>query len=580
MMEGEVDSNTADKDDDYQRLRSLLLGKDYEAVIQQEMTQENIDRVAEVLSEAFNRRNLQDNSLAKEMSPVIEDSIDTSIKAHPERITNVIFPIIGPAVRKAVSNALSELMHSLNVMLTETLTLKSLFWRIKAWRLGMPYSQYFLLQLIHYQVEQAFLIHRESGVLIQSAVADGVAHHDPELVSSMLAAITDFASDSFDEQPDSLSVLKFGDLSLLLETGPNAILAFAVRGVIQNDLKEHLSDLLEKIHKQYHSDFLMFNGDITPFEPVAELLQQSLLKKEKKKSVSRPWLAITAITLLLAFACYYIYQQWSLKIAIDKTIQQVNQQDGYQVLSDRYQNKELHLDILKSPLAIPTNELAISIKPMQFKLIFNQKLASLDDPKLYIPYLAQRYEANLSLVEGVAAKKPVDIVLSGVISRDNIDQLENDSLVKDYFTIVLDDELKITEQESIQEQSRKEIETLVKDINSRYFFFEKASALMEETSRQTLNTTIAHIRKILQLQKAADISVKQISISGYADQQGGDVINRSLSAERAQLIQDILNSNGITEELTISWGYGAKDLETVPSVLQRRARIEVLYMPN
>ncbi len=582
MIEGEVDSNTADKDDDYQRLRSLLLGKDYEAVIQQEMTQESIDRVAEVISEAFQRRNLQDDSLAKEMSPVIENSIDTSIKTHPERITNVIFPVIGPAVRKAVSNALSELMHSLNVMLTEALTLKSLFWRIKAWRLGIPYSQYFLLQLIHYQVEQVFLIHRENGVLIQSAIADGVVHNDPELVSSMLTAITDFASDSFDQKPDSLSIVEFGDLSLLIETGPEAILAFAVRGVVQSELKEHLSELLEKIHSQYYSEFLTFNGDTTPFDPVTESLQNALLKKEKKrdKSVSRPWLAIIAVMLLVTVACYFIYQQWSLRVEIDNTIQQVNQQSGYHVLDDEYKNNELRLYILRSPLAITTEALIDTIKPMRFALAFNQKVASLDDPKLYIPYLAQRYHSTFSFVGENQDKKIIDIVLDGSISQDNFDQLKNDDLVKRYFNIILGDELKITVPESVQEQAKGEVERLVKDINSRYFFFETASTLMEETSRQTLNTTIAEIRKVLQLQKRAGISVKQVSVSGYADRQGSDAVNRALSAERAQSIKNILNANGITEDLTISWGYGVKDLDVVPSVLQRRARIEVLYMPN
>ncbi len=290
-----ADNQNSTQPGDYEKLRTLLLGEDYEDIIRQRLTQKNIDRIAEVISEAFRLRNQQDNSLAEEMSPVIEASIDTSIKNHPERITNVIFPIMGPAVRKAVASALSDLMHSLNQLLQQSLTARALIWRFKAWRLGLPYGQYVLLQTIQYRVEQVFLIHRISGVLIQSTSAEGIIHQDPDLVSSMLTAITDFANDSFNQESDSLNVLQFGDLSLLVETGPHAVLAFAVRGILGNEVKQHISELLEKIHVSYAKQLDSFDGDTTTFESCLGWLQKALLQKEKVTPKSRPWLAIIAV---------------------------------------------------------------------------------------------------------------------------------------------------------------------------------------------------------------------------------------------------------------------------------------------
>ena len=48
-----------------------------------------------------------------------------------------------------------------------------------------------------YQVKQDFLIHRESGLVLQH-VEDGSAEtRDPDLVSGMLTAIRDFVQDYF-----------------------------------------------------------------------------------------------------------------------------------------------------------------------------------------------------------------------------------------------------------------------------------------------------------------------------------------------------------------------------------------------
>lgn len=581
MLEEQIEKaardETATQSNDYERLRSLLLGEDYEKIIQQRLTQENIDRFAEVISEAFKLRNQQDSSLATEMSPVIEASIDTSIKNHPERITNVIFPIIGPAVRKAVANAFSDMMHSLNHLLQQSLTAQALIWRFRAWRLGLPYAQYVLLQTIQYQVEQVFLIHRNSGVLIQSTNAEGIKYQDPDLVSSMLTAITDFANDSFNQESDSLNVLQFGDLSLLVETGPHAVLAFAVRGTLNNEVKQHISELLERIHVSYAQQLNAFDGDTTPFEPCIDWLQKALLKKEKTTPKSRPWLAIVTVVLISSVASFFIYQNWQLKNSISRIVEQVNNQVGFQVLRQTYHDNELHLLLLRSPLAISIEDLTDSFKTRDFTLVFKEKLTALDSPELFIPYLAHKYQSTLSINSQDLTN---DLVVSGTIRAENLTALKQDTLVKNYFNLVLSKTLILTTDLLPQQKNRLEIKSLVNKINNQYFYFNISSTQLQNDSRESLNATIEQIKRVIHLEKLANVSIKQIGISGYADSRGNKRPNQDLSANRAKFIKNILTANGITDKLIISWGYGNKDLPSVPSNHQRRARIEVLYIPN
>ncbi len=458
------------------KLRSLLLGDDYENVIKERLSKENIDRVAEVLSEAFQQRNKQDDSLAQQMSPVIESAIDTSIKAHPERITNVIFPIIGPAVRKAVSSALSDLMQSLNHLLQQSLTARALVWRFKAWRLGIPYGQYALLQSIQFQVEQVFLIHRETGLLLQSACIQGIEYQDPDLVSSMLTAISDFANDSFNQENNSLNVIKFGDLSLLIETGPHAIVAFAVRGTIPSSINIQISELLEKIHLQFNSELIKFNGDSDPFLPCHDWLIDSLVRKEKEQQPSKPWLAIILVLAITTTASYYLYNDWQDKQTQQSVVQNINQQSGFQVIEHNLQDKRLSITVLRSPLAISTNQLIESFATNNIQVVITEKIAMLDDPELFISYLSQKYQASLTVNR---LQGEYELLVSDKISVDNFKAMTDDILVMNYFKVTKHPSLVLTSPPSARQLARQEFIQLTSSINNQFYYFESAKSQLE-----------------------------------------------------------------------------------------------------
>ena len=66
-------------------------------------------------------------------------------------------------IRKAVASALEGLSQSLNQAASYSLNPA---FRFKAWRSGMPFAEYVILQTLVYRVEQLFLIHRETSLVL------------------------------------------------------------------------------------------------------------------------------------------------------------------------------------------------------------------------------------------------------------------------------------------------------------------------------------------------------------------------------------------------------------------------------
>jgi hypothetical protein len=280
---------------DFLKLRQLLLGDDYsEAIARYISKEENVERVVEDLPKALKESSQED--LSETLAPVVDQAIGKSIEQNPSRITNIIYPIMGPAVRKAVSAALADMVQSLNTLLEQSLTLGSVRWRIQAWRAGMPYAKYVLLQTIQYRVEQVLLVHKDSGLLLNSVMAPEVEAQDPELVSSMLTAISDFVSDSFSGGKETLERIRFGDLELHLYVGPKAILAVAVRGSAPDELFEKAHETIEQIHSTFGKALNNFEGDREEFEDTDRILSECLLsQKISQKAKRKPWLAVMLI---------------------------------------------------------------------------------------------------------------------------------------------------------------------------------------------------------------------------------------------------------------------------------------------
>ena len=288
-------------------LRRLLLGREQEKIgaIEQRLDEVIIDakNVGGVLPEAITIRAAQDEDLATALAPTIEQAIRTSVRKDPQPLVDAISPVMGPAIRRSIYQALRQLVQSFNTALTHSLSLRAIQWRWEALRTGKPFAEIVLLHTLLYRVEQVFLIHRVTGLLLRNEVAESVTVRDEDMFSAMLTAIQDFVRDSLGSGADeALETLQMGELTVWVEQGPHAVLAGVIRGNAPQEVRSVFREALEAVHLQVGGEIETFEGDTAPFEAcgphLRECLVQAQQEAEKRRRSPLLWI-IPAVVLVL-----------------------------------------------------------------------------------------------------------------------------------------------------------------------------------------------------------------------------------------------------------------------------------------
>ena len=344
-----------DEADDLTSLRAILVGPAEQKI--QALQARIDDRFAQardvgaVLPQALLHR-ASDPELARALTPPVERAITASVRRDPRPLADALFPVIGPAIRKAVSASLASMVESLNRTLEHSLSARAMQWRFEALRTGKSFGEIVLLKTLLFRVEQAFLIHRKTGLLLQHVRA-GPAHvEDAQLVSAMLTAIRDFVQDSFRvPEQDSLDALKVGELSIWIEQGPGAILAAVIRGTAPPALRQVLQRSLETVHLQHAEALDAFQGDAEPFEATRPVLEECLATEYRPETERRRRGGLIFISVLLlalaawaAFA-YRDYRRWN------GYVRNLRNEPGLVVISTGRANGKYVVAGLRDPLA-------------------------------------------------------------------------------------------------------------------------------------------------------------------------------------------------------------------------------------
>jgi OOP family OmpA-OmpF porin len=303
-------------------LRSLLIGPEKARLDSLSERLNDHDLLAEdishVLAAAVRLSTFRDGKLRTSLQPLVEEAIRISVQRNPAILADALFPVIGKAVRKAVANALQGMAESLNRMVEQSLSLRALEWRLEALRTGKSFGEILLVRSSLYRVEQVFLIHRNTGLILQHCAADQETARDADLISAMLTAIQDFVRDSFTlESGAELETVQAGPFSLWIQHGPKAMLAGVVRGTPPNQLKALFEETLERISREQSAALENFDGDASPFEAVKPVVAACLLGRRepvKRTSLTPVWIGAGVLAVLLLLWAGFAYrsrQKWN-----------------------------------------------------------------------------------------------------------------------------------------------------------------------------------------------------------------------------------------------------------------------------
>ena len=203
--------------------------------------------VGEVLPAAFDQVEHEQEALSLAMKTPSVRAIHHSARDESDELAVALYPVLGPAVRKMIANLLS---------------------------FGPPDGGTFA-------VEQVLLIERESGLLLAATAIDGRTE-EADIVSGMLDAIRLFVQDAFHTpEHDGLQDLRVGNISVLVEWGPRAVLASVVRGVPDEAYRLRAAELLERLHKK-------FEGELSGNSGIAESLDGAVPMLHDLRTVNQP----------------------------------------------------------------------------------------------------------------------------------------------------------------------------------------------------------------------------------------------------------------------------------------------------
>lgn len=342
--------------EEWAELRTLLLAPEQTQLTELrnriDHTATDAPAVSKVLVEAITLRGKEDDRLTTALTPHVQTALTSSVRRTPHVIADAIAPVMGPAIRQAIVRTLQGMMQSFNQTIDHSLSPKGLAWRIEAWRTGRPFAEVVLLHTLRFRVEQLFLIHRDSGLLLHHVASDNTVVHDHQLVSGMLTAIQAFVQDSFGTpKGQTLNTLEIGECRVLIEQGPQAILACVVRGTAPGYLRAQVQQTLESIHLDYGDAFSAFDGNPAGFDATHDRLMdcvQSQYETPKSRISPMTWTILTAISVtvgLWGWTSYTSARQWN------QISQRIGALPGIVITSLERNGDRVTLAGLRDPLA-------------------------------------------------------------------------------------------------------------------------------------------------------------------------------------------------------------------------------------
>jgi OOP family OmpA-OmpF porin len=268
--------------------------------------------------------------------PILEEALHQGIQKNPRRLADILFPVMGPAIRKAVSEDLKRLIQAANAGLERGFSPQQLGWRLQALFSGRSYTEVLLAKTYIFHVSHVMLIHRQTGLMLHQEKAEKAVDLEADMISSMLTAIRDFVRDSFEQiEQGSLDQIQVGEMTILIEQGPFAIVAAVIKGIPPADYRVSLMEAIEAIHFNHIIDLEQFDGDTTVFENTGKFLKSCLVSYRKHKESSKPWPLIIILLLLLMIAGWFGYRSFSQRSRVSAFVEQLDALPGYHIIEQR-----------------------------------------------------------------------------------------------------------------------------------------------------------------------------------------------------------------------------------------------------
>ena len=525
---------------DLDKLKDLLFGKEKEAL---DSIAERVERpemrasdVADVLAEAMHRSHRQGSELVDSMAEPVGECLQQAFHDDPQTYGDALYPVMGPAIRKSIAHALRNLSQQINQAVEQSLTPRGIGWRIQAYRAGIPFGQFVLQKNLLYRVEQAYLISRENGLLIEHAHHEGSKIKDSDAVSAMFTAIQDFVKESFSpDRTGRLESADMGEFTLWAVHGPHALLVCVIRGTPPNSLRTELTAVLEQIHFRYGEAVREYSGETSSVPEIHKHLQKCLeyqaLQTADDKKLRLSWPLILLIIGLLAWLGYQFNQARTDARELSRLEAALQDTPGIYLAEVSRDGDRIILRGMKDPLAEPIPALAAELGIPMSRIDMDFDAFQSLDAEIQL----RRIEALIDVESVRYELSGTALKLSGEAPRQWIRNAENRLLALPGLTSI-----------DVADVIDADLSLLHEDVaalsGSRFLFSSGAS--LETDAQADLLRFAARLRD-LQARALAQQHSISVELVGSTDSVGTAEFNARLARQRADRVAETLSDHGI-----------------------------------
>ncbi|MDJ0722745.1 MAG: OmpA family protein [Desulfobacterales bacterium] len=547
-------------------LRDIIVGPQKERIDRLEARLDDpsvrTEEISQHLAEALVLRAGRDDQVARALEPTLAEAIKASVQKRPRVLADALFPLMGPGIRKAISATIMGMIQSFNQVLNHSFSWRGLKWRFEALRTRKPFAEVVLLHSLVYQVEQIFLIHNQTGLVLNHVVARAVDIQDPDLVSGMLTAIQDFIQDSFSTGEEAgIDTLRVGnDRSVWVEQGARTTLAAVIRGTPPMDLRRELHDVLYRLELKKSDALEAFGGDTGPFVDLEEDLTACLqfkLKEERTRISPWLWLLLAGLLGLAGWGGLHIYKEHQKWAGFVETLRQT---PGIVVTQAQRRGGKIYLSGLKDPQAADPLALLVEagFDPARTRARWETYYAL--DPVFVLARIRQALKppdgVGLDLVDGV-------LIINGTAPHLWIAHARQLAPLIPGVQAVSTDGLRSAE--------AHELKTLGRQIEDIFIQFARGTTTLGRDQYPRVERVAELLRKVQALAVRLDRDVR-ILIVGHTDATGEEDYNRELSYQRAEKVWRILLRMGVGPRHLAVRGMGAAEPLHEESTEENRER--------
>lgn len=257
---------------------------------------------------------------------VVGPAIRLQTKQNYQDIVSALYPVIGGTITKAITETFEDFRKSIDARMKRDLNIQARVRHFLYSIRGVSESELALRDVLPYKIKNVFLVHRNSGLLLEH-LSTTDEEPDLDLISAMLEAIRSFARDTFQrgEGEGELEQIQYGEYKILLEPGLHAYAAVVLTGSEPLPYRRLMRSKVNQINLQHEEALREFDGrmDRLPnfkdnlsalLNPPADISEELGAEKEltrgQKTAIGVSLIGAVVVFILAIFYCYYTIRLW------------------------------------------------------------------------------------------------------------------------------------------------------------------------------------------------------------------------------------------------------------------------------